>query len=85
MRKAPEHCEHLTDQGLAIVSFGALHLQIIYLASCNIQLVRYTLEVQRTILSIIFYQTWQAWHIPELRNSLNLRDICSSSEQPHMY
>ena len=36
MREAPEHGEHLTNQGLAIVSLGALHLQIIDLASCKI-------------------------------------------------
>ena len=41
-KKAPEHGEHLPDQGLAIVSLGALHLQIIDLASYNLQLVRYT-------------------------------------------
>ena len=35
-KKAPEHGEHLPDQGLAIVSLGALHLQIIDLASCKI-------------------------------------------------
>ena len=42
MRKEPEHGEHLTNQGIAIVSLGALHLQIIDLASYNLQLVRYT-------------------------------------------
>ena len=47
IRKAPEHGEHLTDQGLAIVSLGALHLQIIDLASCKIY-------IRGPILSIIF-------------------------------
>ena len=53
MRKAPEHGEHLADQGLAIVSLGALHLQVIDLASCKIY-IRGPCLVQRTSLSIIF-------------------------------
>ena len=44
-KKAPEHGEHLADQGLAIVSLGALHLQIIDLASYNLQLVRDTMYI----------------------------------------
>ena len=34
---------------------------------------------------MIMSWTWQAWHMPELRNSRNLRETCSSSEQPHRY